>query len=1421
MRLTAIRFFVFSRIPLRPALKSPGMKLPRFNRILMSPVLEVIAALVLCLAVASSSEAATKSGTKAKDTSGKSATESGLAALLAPKVPEGGQSVMNWQGLNLASQIGSTFGNAGTAQEPAWRPVTAPGMKAPAPGNARTEASLPDGWTFIPIALATGQLEKPRTARVPDRWPKERDYVAGWYVKRVTLSPREGERIVARFEQVALFCVLYVNGVECGRHLGSYTPFQFDLTGAARPGENVLALYVHDGSGGVGAKKLYNQIADWKPQNNEPYMGGIWNPMRLERRPAAYVGDVFVKTSTRRQELTLVCELENAGPQPQAARLEFALFNWPDGSPVSLALPARSVSLTPGQTETLTVTVPWAHPELWSPDHPHLYVVRATLQTPSDRTARADCLDTRFGFREFWAEGQKFMLNGVPTRLFGESHFSGSGDRERNRAAFLNQKERYRANAYRIHAQIQSGNIELGADEAGCLLIDQSSIWSISASRYRNGGEPFLANTRREFAEWVRRDRNSPSVVIWDVENEQLRMGENNQSWALKLDAFVRAHDNTRLIEHSGGGWYAPDAQIIHLHDEEQFIDIMERWRARETRPLIMGEWWVGFQGGEFRLTSSREFRSQPEYTLEEALQDEEELLQMRNFGVSGIMPFQISRAVPPLSATGTGASWAKQNAARWFGTNAAACAQAIHHGLQPLTVFFWPRGVSAAAGGELKRELVVCNDAETARALTAEWSLAGAPPQEVELNLAPGEQRRIPISLTVPAQDCRLVARLLAGGKLEASEELNLRVAEAVRLAAPALQRKVIVYEGAHPGTVEKLKGLGITATASAQVPAQAGDTLWLIAPGASDPALNGQSAKIRQYLEAGGRLLCLAQGQWPRWSPVPMGFVPATRSSPWYYMTFGVPKAGKDLLFSCYAPIYAAGHPAFDGITASDLRLWSPRDGRVSDDALLRPAAAEISSAGSWRILAGAYRPELASLAEARVGQGTLVFCQAQVLEQSQTPEARLVLMNLLRYLDGPGWAGGSGRVSLAGALTTAKASALSGARAEVFTGAAPERGDVLIATDGADPGQLATWAEAGGTVLVLSAEVARRLPGYAAANKDGVIDSGAHGQDHPLLWGVSQASFMGIDHPCVEGVLTKTPPAVKVLVHGLAAKASAVKAGFSTKGNQEVDMYDAAPGPVAVAQAQGKGQWVVTTLAPWRGQNLHDGELMRNLLANAGVVLPVAGQQSQAVQVLKTVPLKIDGQLDDWTSDVDDRNVSPYVHANPIVLPAQDATGGQPMGDADLSSIVYFLWNEQALYLGGVVFGQGGAATVRAHINGHVLSFIPAHAGDSLQIDGKPARALHAANGHTTSDDLTDARALAFVDISNKAGASPRLSKVPGTTFEIEAPWGALGWTRAPGQFAALLRLERADGVAISSPALAAPKDPATWLKLSLVP
>ena len=134
----------------------------------------------------------------------------------------------------------------------------------------------------------------------------------------------------------------------------------------------------------------------------------------------------------------------------------------------------------------------------------------------------------------------------------------------------------------------------------------------------------------------------------------------------------------------------------------------------------------------------------------------------------------------------------------------------------------------------------------------------------------------------------------------------------------------------------------------------------------------------RIRQFLDRGGRILCLSQSQLPKWCPVRLNSWSASRRTPTAFLGFGWQDQGKEIYYSRHAPIYAPGHPVFEGLTQSDVRWWNSLDGRVSDDAYARPAATGAVARGNWRPLLGACRRENLSLVEVSVGEGLLMLLE-----------------------------------------------------------------------------------------------------------------------------------------------------------------------------------------------------------------------------------------------------------------------------------------------------------------------------------------------------------------------------------------------------------------------------------------------------------
>jgi beta-glucuronidase len=88
-----------------------------------------------------------------------------------------------------------------------------------------------------------------KTLSVPGDWNTQRPelyYYEGtvWYRKRFAYNPTNGNRQFLYFAAVNYEAIVFVNGKEIGKHVGGFTPFNFEVTGLIRPGDNSIVVKV-------------------------------------------------------------------------------------------------------------------------------------------------------------------------------------------------------------------------------------------------------------------------------------------------------------------------------------------------------------------------------------------------------------------------------------------------------------------------------------------------------------------------------------------------------------------------------------------------------------------------------------------------------------------------------------------------------------------------------------------------------------------------------------------------------------------------------------------------------------------------------------------------------------------------------------------------------------------------------------------------------------------------------------------------------------------------------------------------------------------------------------------------------------------------------------------------------------------------
>lgn len=423
------------------------------------------------------------------------------------------------------------------------------------------------------------------TITVPLNWyvkyPENRivaqPYVSGWYRKTVLL-PREraGKRVLAEFDAIGYEATLYVNGKQAGSHHGSFTPWEIDITPFVKFGaHNTLALQVRTDFGPVfgdpkPAKHTYGCL--WSV---EDIKGGIWQSARLRFEEPVYLRHMLITPLPAEGAIEVDYCIENQSQDEKELSL-FAVVSSAmrgDGGLEAANVELGKISLRRGANPGRCV-IGLDNPCLWAPDNPYLYYLTLAL---ADQQGVVTAAAERFGFREFKAVGKDFHLNGERVYLFGENlpavSFGGFGIGEdedaRELAGIMVDFKRQGYNIIRnAHMPIIPLALRL-ADEIGMMIYNEWAWYSIDTL----DPSEFERRNLKEMTEWVYRDYNHPSVVMWSCGNEVAYSGsELTYDQLNKQVALLRELDRSaRPISAFSGAAYGYgteqlDTDVIDLH---------------------------------------------------------------------------------------------------------------------------------------------------------------------------------------------------------------------------------------------------------------------------------------------------------------------------------------------------------------------------------------------------------------------------------------------------------------------------------------------------------------------------------------------------------------------------------------------------------------------------------------------------------------------------------------------------------------------------------------------------------------------------------------------------------------------------------------------------------------------------------------
>jgi beta-galactosidase len=394
---------------------------------------------------------------------------------------------------------------------------------------------LPHDWA---ISGPFGPLDSNgNTGKLP--WQGE-----GWYRKSFDLpAGAEGKQLQFLFDGVMAHPEVFLNGEKVGSWRYGYNSFWIDGTESARFGDtNVLVVH-----------------ADTREHFSRWYPGaGVYRKigMRLVDPVHIPVWGLYVTSPEVSDEKAMVhasVELNNASNADQTATLEITLL---DPSGMEVAKAEKELQLTSGEETTVEFKVNLDDPFIWDIEHPELYTCVAELAVGGKYVQSTS---TNFGLRNFqWTANDGFHLNGRRVQLQGVNLHHDHGPL--GAAFFPRAMERQLeimkemgVNALRTSHNACAPEVLDLCDRMGIIVFNELfDKYGPTAGVQCSTAEYVDQYAEAEVRNFVRRDRNHPSVFLWSIGNEIPDILTDRDSMAAghvaSMVAYFQKHDQTRPI---------------------------------------------------------------------------------------------------------------------------------------------------------------------------------------------------------------------------------------------------------------------------------------------------------------------------------------------------------------------------------------------------------------------------------------------------------------------------------------------------------------------------------------------------------------------------------------------------------------------------------------------------------------------------------------------------------------------------------------------------------------------------------------------------------------------------------------------------------------------------------------------------------
>ena len=384
-----------------------------------------------------------------------------------------------------------------------------------------------------------------------------------WYRRSFRVPDSfKGKRVFLNCGAVDYSAKVWINGELAGAHQGGHVSFKMEITRFLASDWNSIVIRAEDAY----QCDQPRGKQDWREKPDRCWYtatSGIWQTVWLEATGAVYLDQIRLTPDIDRRRL----------------EAEIYLASYQEGLEVSLCstyreMPVHSVKVS-ASAKVVTVILeikevdPVDEMHYWTPEHPNLYDLEILLYRHGELTDR---VRSYFGMRKIAVNGDRILLNNKPyyqKLVLDQGYWPESLMTPPSDAAIrydIEMTKKFGFNGARKHQKIEDPRYYYWADRLGLL------VWGEMPSGYEfNAVE--LENLCREWFEFIKRDYNHPSIVVWVPFNESwgvrnILVDGRQQALARATYHLLKAWDGTRLVS-ANDGWEQVESDICGIHDYE------------------------------------------------------------------------------------------------------------------------------------------------------------------------------------------------------------------------------------------------------------------------------------------------------------------------------------------------------------------------------------------------------------------------------------------------------------------------------------------------------------------------------------------------------------------------------------------------------------------------------------------------------------------------------------------------------------------------------------------------------------------------------------------------------------------------------------------------------------------------------------